>query len=80
VDPELRAAVEELRRHEDLSAVETRRHVDVLGEGLRADVRLVAEGVTALSERLDRLEGNLREEILRARREPGDAPVLLRRA
>jgi uncharacterized protein involved in exopolysaccharide biosynthesis len=69
MDPELRTAVEELRRHIEVSAVETRRHFDVVGEGVRAEVRLVAEGVTTLSERLDRVEGNLREEILRAQRE-----------
>ena len=75
MDPELRTALEELRRHVEVSAVETRRQFDVVGEGLRAEVRLVAEGVTALSERLDRVEGNLREEILRAQR---DASVLVR--
>jgi hypothetical protein len=74
VDPELRAAVEELRRHVDQSAVDTRRHFYVLGEGLRADVRLVAEGVTALAERVDRVEGSLREEILRAQRELSAMP------
>jgi hypothetical protein len=58
MDAELRAAVDELRRH-----------FDVVGEALRADVRLVAEGVTALSDRVDRVEVNLREEILRAQRE-----------
>ena len=69
MDPELRAAVDELRRHIDVSTVETRRHFDVVGEGVRADVRLVAEGVTALSERVDRVEANLREDILGAQRE-----------
>ena len=69
MDPELRAAVDEVRRYIDVSTVETRRHFDVVGEGVRADVRLVAEGVTALSERVDPVESNLREEILRAQRE-----------
>ena len=59
MDPDLRAAVEELHRRVDANAVETRRHFDVVGEGLRTEVRLVAEGVTALSERVDRVEGNL---------------------
>jgi hypothetical protein len=58
MDPDFRAAVDELRRH-----------FDVVGEALRGEVRLVAEGVTALSERVDRVEANLREEILRAQRE-----------
>jgi hypothetical protein len=39
----------------------------VVAEDLRGDIRLVAEGVTALSERVHRLEVNLREDILRAR-------------
>ena len=68
MDPELRAAVDEVRRYIDVSTVETRRHFDVVGEGVRADVRLVAEDVTALSGRVDRVESNLREEILRAQR------------
>ncbi|HSE95171.1 MAG TPA: hypothetical protein VLD61_04730 [Methylomirabilota bacterium] len=57
MNPELRAAVDEMRRH-----------FDVVAEGLHGDIRLVAEGVTVLSERVDRLESNLREEILRAQR------------
>jgi uncharacterized protein involved in exopolysaccharide biosynthesis len=69
MDPELRAALDELRRHIDVSTVETRRHFDMVGEGVRADVRAVAEGVTALSERVDGVGTNLREEILRAQRE-----------
>lgn len=91
MDPELRAALDELRqhvdtsatetrqrvdttavetrRHVDATAVETRRHFDVAGEALLAKIQLVAEGVSELSERLDRTEANLREEILRAQRE-----------
>ncbi|MBI2466529.1 MAG: hypothetical protein HYV62_01705 [Candidatus Rokubacteria bacterium] len=69
MEQELRAAVEEMRRHVETSAAETRRHFDVVGEALRGDIRLVAEGVTGLSQRVDRLEANLREEILRAQRE-----------
>ncbi|MBI3625291.1 MAG: hypothetical protein HY215_03970, partial [Candidatus Rokubacteria bacterium] len=48
---------------------ETRRHFDVIAEGMRAEVRLVAEGVTALAERVDRVENNLREEIRETRRD-----------
>jgi hypothetical protein len=36
---------------------------------MTARVQLVAEGVTALAERVDRLERNLREEVLGAQRE-----------
>ena len=57
MDPEIRAQFDE-----------TRRHFDVIAEGMRAEVRLVAEGVTALAERVDRLEHNLREEIRETRR------------
>ena len=66
MDQELAVALDELRRDVEASAAETRRHFDVVAEDLRDDVRLVAEGVTALSERVDRLEANLREEILRS--------------
>jgi hypothetical protein len=58
MDPELRAYLEE-----------NRRHFDVVAEGVTAQVQLVAEGVTALSTRLDRIEANLREEIMRSQRE-----------
>ncbi|MBI4611032.1 MAG: hypothetical protein HY726_18730 [Candidatus Rokubacteria bacterium] len=58
MDPEIRAQFDE-----------TRRHFDVIAEGMRAEVRLVAEGVTALAERVDRLEHNLREEIRETRRD-----------
>lgn len=57
MDPEIRAQFDE-----------TRRHFDVIAEGMRAEVRLVAEGVTALAERVDRLEHNLQEEIRETRR------------
>jgi hypothetical protein len=58
MDPELRAYLEE-----------NRRHFDVVAERMTAQVQLVAEGVTAVAERLDRVERNLREEILGAQRE-----------
>ena len=58
MDPEIRAQFDE-----------TRRHFDVIAEGMRAEVRLIAEGVTALAERVDRLEHNLREEIRETRRD-----------
>lgn len=53
MDPEFRAYLDE-----------TRRHFDVVAEQMRAQVQLVAEGVSSLADRLDRLEQNLREEIL----------------
>ena len=58
MDPELRAYLDE-----------TRRHFDVVAERMGSQVQLVAEGVRSLSERLDRVEENLREEILRSQRE-----------
>jgi Trp operon repressor len=58
MDPELRAYLDE-----------NRRHFDVVGERMTSQVQLVAEGVTALAERVDRVERNLREEILGAQRE-----------
>ncbi|HEV8311092.1 MAG TPA: hypothetical protein VGW35_25805 [Methylomirabilota bacterium] len=58
MDPELRAYLDE-----------NRRHFDVVAERMTTQVQLVAEGVTALAERLDRVERNLREEILGAQRE-----------
>ncbi len=36
---------------------------------MRAEIRLLAEGIGAFRERVDRLEQNLREDILRAQRE-----------
>jgi len=38
-------------------------------EGLRADARLPAEGITTLLERVDRVETDLREEVLCGQRE-----------
>jgi hypothetical protein len=35
---------------------------------MRAEIRLLAEGLGAFRERVDRLEQNLREDILRAQR------------
>ena len=55
MDPEIAAAF-----------ADTRRHFDVVGEQMRGDVRLLAE---AFSTRIDRLEENLREELLRSQRE-----------
>jgi DNA repair exonuclease SbcCD ATPase subunit len=58
MDAELRAYLEE-----------NRRHFDVVAEHMRSQLQLVAEGVSSLADRLDRLEKHLREEILRAQRE-----------
>ncbi len=58
MDPELRAYLDE-----------TRRHFDVVAEQMRGKLQLVAEGASSLANRLDRLEQNLREEILQAQRE-----------
>jgi uncharacterized protein Yka (UPF0111/DUF47 family) len=65
MDADLRAYLERIDSRFD----ETRRHFDVVAEGMRAEVRLVAEGVTALAERVDGLEHNLREEIRETRRD-----------
>ncbi|MGH7332959.1 MAG: hypothetical protein ACREKS_09490 [Candidatus Rokuibacteriota bacterium] len=84
MDPELRAAFEALdqrvetasaglRQHVDdrmaAATTEMRRHFDVVAESLRSDIETIAEGLTGLSDRLDRVEANLREEILRSQRE-----------
>jgi len=58
MDPEIRSEFEK-----------TRRHFDVVAEGMRSDIRQVAEGVSSLSERVDRLEQNVREEIRETRRD-----------
>jgi DNA repair exonuclease SbcCD ATPase subunit len=58
MDPEIRTYLDE-----------TRRHFDVVAEQMRSQLQVVAEGVSSLTDRLDRLEQNLREEILRAQRE-----------
>ena len=55
MDPELRTYLDDQRRH-----------FDVVAEAMRSQVQLVSEGVSTLSSRLDRLEENLREEILRS--------------
>ncbi len=72
----LDSRVDETRRHLDVIAErfdsrvdEVRRHFDMVAEGMRSDVRVVAEGVSSLSERVDRLEHNLREEIRDTRRD-----------
>jgi len=61
------AVAEGMRSDVRLVADETRRHFDVVAEGMRSDVRLVAEGVSSLAERVDRVEENLRGEILQTR-------------
>jgi len=58
IDPELRTYLDE-----------TRRHFDVVAERIESRMQLIAEGVSSLSERLDRVEENLREDILRSQRE-----------
>lgn len=58
MDPEIRSEFEK-----------TRRHFDVVAEGMRSDIRQAAEGVSSLSERVDRLEQNVREEIRETRRD-----------
>lgn len=55
----------ETRQHAEGLALESRRHFDVTAEGLRGDIQLVAESVTMLSERVDRLELSLHEDMLR---------------
>ncbi len=65
MDADLRAHLERIDSRFD----ETRRHFDVVAEGMRSDIRLVAEGVSSLSERVDRLEQNVREEIRETRRD-----------
>jgi hypothetical protein len=62
---------EETQRHFDEKAAETALRFEVVAEALRGDVALVAEGVTALSGRLDRVEANLRQEIVRVEQELG---------
>ena len=57
MDPDVRAYLDE-----------NRRHFDIVADRMESQLQLVAEGVTSLSERLDRVEGNLREEILRSQR------------
>ena len=68
---QVEATAVETRRHVDETAAETRRHFGILAEGLRSDVQLVAEGVTGLSERVDRLEVSLRDDMLGLQRELG---------
>ena len=58
IDPELRGDLDD-----------TRRHFDVVAERLESRMQLISEGISSLSERLDRVEENLREEILRSQRE-----------
>ena len=43
---------------------ENRRHFDVVAERMESQVRLMAEGVSALGDRLEQMEQNLREEQL----------------
>ena len=58
MDPELRTYLDEQRRH-----------FDVVAEAMGSQIQLVAEGVSTLAARLDRVEQNLREEILTSQRE-----------
>jgi len=59
----------ETRRYVDTVAAESRRHFDVVVEDFRSRFQLLAEGQNVLSERVDRVEASLREDILRAQRE-----------
>lgn len=58
MDPELRVYLDEQQRH-----------FDVVAEAMGSQIQLVAERVSTLGGRLDRLEHNLREEILTSQRE-----------
>src|SRR5216684_2207554 len=52
-----------LRQEVRDTAAETRRHLDVVAEFLRRDIQTVAEGVAANTERIDRVEVDLKSEM-----------------
>ena len=56
MDPELRAYLDD-----------TRRHFDIVAEHVRGQLQLVAERVSFLADWVDPIEQNLREEIIRIR-------------
>jgi hypothetical protein len=59
VDDELLQVLNAMQRDNAAGHAETRRHFDVVAEELRHELRIVAEGVGSLSERIDRLEGQV---------------------
>jgi hypothetical protein len=59
VDDELLQVLNAMQRDNAAAHAETRRHFDVVAEELRHELRIVAEGVGSLSERIDRLEGQV---------------------
>jgi hypothetical protein len=54
---------EDLKKLIESTAADTRRHFDVVAERLEAKIDTVAEGVVAANERIDRFEGNMKEEF-----------------
>ena len=52
-----------LRQEVRDTAAETRRQLDVVAEFLRRDIQTVAEGVAANTERIDRVEVDLKSEM-----------------
>jgi hypothetical protein len=54
-----------LRQEVRDTAAETRRHFDAVAEFLRRDIQTVAEGVAANTERIDRVEVDLKSEMER---------------
>ncbi|HWM80032.1 MAG TPA: hypothetical protein VNS56_20805 [Methylomirabilota bacterium] len=59
----LRQVFVDLRQEVRDTAAETRRHFDVVAEFLRRDIQTVAEGVAANTERIDRVEVDLKSEM-----------------
>ena len=60
MDPELKGLIES-------TATETWRHFDVVAEGLQQKIQLLAEGITANTQRIERLSGEMKEEFAEVR-------------
>jgi len=58
---------EELKKLIESTAAETRRHFDVVAERLESKIGVVADGVIAGNQRLDRLDGTMKEEFAEVR-------------
>ena len=65
---EIQSSAGETRRYVNEKSEETRRHFEVVAEGLESKVEIVAEGVATVDDRLERLRGEVKQELQRVDR------------
>ena len=58
---------DDLKKLIESTAAETRRHFDVVAERLSSKIDVVADGVITCNQRIDRLDGSMKEEFAEVR-------------